>query len=139
MNITSIDELKNIAKGQIVELPGFGDGKPFVCRVKRASLLGLAVNGAIPNPLLSAANQIFFGKSSNKQEVSLKETGEIFEIVAKDCLVEPSYEQIKEAGLTLTDDQVVTLFNYSQEGLKALEHFRTEQGNTEDNKNLTEI
>jgi hypothetical protein len=133
MNITSIEQLKDIAKGQIVELPSFGDGSPFVCRVKRASLLGLAVNGAIPNSLLAAANQVFFGKSSNKQEVDFKETGKVFEIVAKDCLMEPTYDQIKEAGLTLTDDQIVALFNFSQEGLRALEPFRTDQGDTEDN------
>jgi hypothetical protein len=139
MNITSVEQLKDIAKGQIVELPSFGDGNPFICRVRRASLLGLAVKGSIPNPLLVAANQLFFGKSSNKQEVDFKETGKVFEIVAKDCLIEPTCEQIEEAGLTLTDDQIVALFNFSQQGIRALDPFRTKQGDAENNQNQPKV
>ena len=46
--------LKKIAEGQEVELIGWGE-EPFVCKLKRPSMLGLVANGDIPNPLLNAA------------------------------------------------------------------------------------
>lgn len=133
MEITNIEKLKNLSTGVVVQLPSFGDGEPFVCKVKRASLLGLASSGIIPNTLLVAAHQVFFGSSDKDKKATLKETSEIYKIVAKACLVEPSYEELQSIGLELTDDQIIGLFNYSQEGIKALERFRTESGNPKSN------
>ena len=44
--------------------------------------------------------------------------------MGKASLEEPSFDDIKEAGLELTDEQMMAIFSYSQEGVKALESFR---------------
>lgn len=126
--ITNITELKQYAKGSVVELPPFAEDQPFIARVKRPSLLGMVKSGKIPNSLISKTNELF----SNSQEVfnpdddkMMSDMYDIMELIVRETLVEPTYEQIKEAGLELTDDQIMYLFNYGQQGVKALETFRT--------------
>lgn len=130
MEVTSLDELKQIAQGEVIPLPGFITEKPFKARVKRVSLLGLVQKGVIPNSLLSAANELFYGKNSNNKNVDMKEISNVMIIMAESTLVEPSMDQLKEMDLSLTDEQIVALFNYTQKGLKAIEKFPK---NTENN------
>ena len=134
MKITSLEELKEIAKGEVIELPGF-DEKPFVVRAKRPSLLNLVSSGAIPNELLTTAYSIFNGRNvTGKQEaVSMKETHDLLRIVAEKALIEPTLKQIEEAGLELTDLQLLELYNYSQQGVRALQSFREKQKNIKNN------
>ena len=134
MKITSLEELKEIAKGEVIELPGFNE-KPFVVRAKRPSLLNLVSSGAIPNELLTTAYSIFNGRTvTGKQEaVSMKETHDLLRIVAEKALIEPTLKQIEEAGLELTDLQLLELYNYSQQGVRALQSFREKQKNIKNN------
>ena len=134
MKITNLEELKEIAKGEVIELPGFNE-KPFVVRAKRPSLLNLVSSGAIPNELLTTAYSIFNGRNvTGKQEaVSMKETHDLLRIVAEKALIEPTLKQIEEAGLELTDLQLLELYNYSQQGVRALQSFREKQKNIKNN------
>ena len=102
MAVTKIEELKKLSKGIEVELPGW-DETPFICKLKRPSLLNLAGNGQIPNELLNAAYIVFNGSSDKRDVVSLKERNELFTIVAKAAMVEPTFEELQEIGLELTD------------------------------------
>ena len=45
-------------------------------------------------------------------------------IMAENCLIEPTMEDIRNAGVELTDIQLTAIFNYSQRGAKVLEQFR---------------
>ena len=56
---TSIEELKRVAFGEVVELPGFVEGVPFYARLKRPSMLAMTKSGRIPNELLVEANKLF--------------------------------------------------------------------------------
>ena len=49
-------------------------------------------------------------------------------------MVEPTYEQLNEIGLELTDAQLNEIYNFTQAGVQALELFRKKQSNNEDNK-----
>jgi hypothetical protein len=119
--VTSFDKLKEKAQGMIIELPGWDD-EPFVCRVKRVSLLGLASQGKIPNALLGAADRLF---NKPNPEVDIKQQADIFNLFAKETLLEPTLDELNDIGLELTDMQKLILFNFTQEGLKVLERFRT--------------
>ena len=135
--ITSIDQLKQYAKGNIVELPGFGEGQPFVVRMKRPSLLKLAESGMIPNTLLAKAGEMFSSGSRALQDESgnmLSEVYSILDVIARASLVEPTMDDIEDAGLTLTDEQLMAIFNYSQNGVKALEQFRRQREVSERNR-----
>lgn len=126
LNITSIKDLTTYAKGQIVELPPFAEGMPFVAKLKRPSMLALTKAGKIPNALLKSANELFMGKTKNGtvDENTMSQLLEIFEAICEASFVEPTYREIKNAGIELTDEQMTFVFNYSQNGIKALESFR---------------
>lgn len=129
VNVTSIEDLKNYANGTVVEMPPFAEGQPLIARLKRPSILGMAKQGKIPNTLLVKANELFLQNGAGldaEEEDTMKQLYDVLDLIAKETLVEPTYEDIKSVGLELTDEQMMFLFNYSQQGVKALESFRTE-------------
>ena len=128
MKITSVKDLREYAKGAIVELPEFAEGQPFVARLKRPSIMDMARSGKIPNALLVRANELFTNSAglNPNEENMMSELMDVMESIAAEAFVEPTYQEIKESGITLTDQQLMAVFNYTQNGVKALENFRTE-------------
>lgn len=129
LKITSFEDLKAYRDGGVVELPPFSHGQPFVARIKRPSMMKLVSKGKIPNALLVQANTLFKSSAAGLDENKLdmmKDLMDIMEVIAEASLIEPSYKEIEEAGLELSDDQLMFIFQYSQVGVKALESFRGE-------------
>lgn len=129
MSVTSITDLQSYARGTVVRFPDFAEGQPLVARVRRPSMLSLAKGGKIPNSLLSTASSLFAGDGSaldtdNKQMLS--DMYDVCHIICESCLVEPTLADIERAGMELSDDQIMAIFNYTQTGIKALEPFREE-------------
>lgn len=130
LQITSIDQLKKYNTGQVVELPSFADGQPFVARLKRPSMMALAKSGRIPNDLLNSANSLFVKGTSGVVESArfdddtLSKLFDVVDLLCEASFVEPSYKELKEAGIELTDDQYMFIFNYTQNGVQALDSFR---------------
>lgn len=129
MRITTVTDLQSYAAGTVIRFPDFGNGQPFVARVRRPSLLVLAKAGKIPNTLLTAAGQLFSkggaGLDSDDERM-LGDMYDIMTIICESALIQPSLSEIRGAGLELSDDQMMAIFNYSQAGVKALESFRKE-------------
>lgn len=125
MKVTTIDDLKEYAKGQIVQLPSFADGQPLIVRMKRPSLMILAKSGKIPNKLLKTATEMFNGEGSadNEDLDALSKTLDLLEIICEASLVEPKYKDFKSAGIDLSDEQLIAIFNYTQRGIEALNSF----------------
>lgn len=134
--VTSLASLSLYAQGQLVELPGFGEGQPFFARLRRPSIMGLTKSGKIPNALLSAATELFTGKQKKDDPVDLSEIVGVVEVICEAAFVEPTYKQIQDIGLELTDEQLMAVFNYSQRGIKALEPFRSK---SEQHENTVEL
>ena len=129
LKVTSIEQLKQDASGELVELPKFKNNSEFVARLRRPSLLKLVRSGKIPNTLLTKTNKLFIesGKGFDTDDTKLlDELFEVLEIIAGETFVEPKYEEIVNAGIELTDEQLMFLFTYSQQGVQDLESFRTE-------------
>ena len=129
LKVTSIEQLKQDASGELVELPKFKNNSEFVARLRRPSLLKLVRSGKIPNTLLTKTNELFIesGKGFDTDDTKLlDELFEVLEIIAGETFVEPKYEEIVNAGIELTDEQLMFLFTYSQQGVQDLESFRTE-------------
>lgn len=128
MKITSIEELRSYANGEVVELPAFSETQPFYARIKRPSMMALVKSGKIPNSLLSAANKLFTADTETmfdeSNEQALSQMFDIMDVMCEAAFVEPTYQQIREAGISLTDDQYTFIFSYCQNGVKALESFR---------------
>lgn len=129
IKVTTFEDLKLYAKGKLVKLPSFAVGQPFVARLKRPSMLQMVKAGTIPNELLTRANSLFLegGKGLNKEDDDvMSQVFEVIEAICEEAFVEPTYKQIKESGVKLTDEQLMFIFNYSQGGVSALSSFRDE-------------
>lgn len=129
LKVTDIETLVKSASGEIVQLPSFTESVPFIAKVKRPSLLGLVKSGKIPNNLLVKTNELFIQEGAGfdtEDSNMMADLCDVLEMIAGETLVEPSYKDLTAAGVELTDEQLMALFNYSQRGIAALESFRTE-------------
>lgn len=126
--VTSLEQLKQYANGNIVRLPDFAEGQPFIAKLKRPSILGMAKQGKIPNSLLVKTNELFVqsGSLDTEENSMMQEIYDVIDLIASETFVEPTYDEIKSTGIELTDEQMMFIFNYSQQGVKALKSFRTE-------------
>lgn len=127
MQITSIEELVKSTKGEIVELPRFSNSTPFYARLKRPSLMNLVKKGKIPNQLLTSANSLFTkgaGGLNTMDKDMLDNLFTVMELICEESFVEPSYTQLREAGIELTDEQMLFVFSYAQNGVQELNSFR---------------
>lgn len=90
-------------------------------------MMKLAMEGKFPNELIVKANELFAGDSSAvnpDDDETMKSVKGVIDVIAEASFIEPTYQEIKE-NIDLTDDQMMFLFNYSQQGIKALSDFRT--------------
>ena len=151
MKITSLEELEKIDICDEIELPPFKEGgEPFCVKAKKPNMMQLITTGKIPNSLLSIAMDLFNGKTgelaskSTKNDKALKEMMSMMNVLAEVCLVEPSVKDIENVNkkrkennlepLVLTEEQLLCILTYSQNGVKALESFRSNEQRSEDNK-----
>ena len=125
--VTKIEDIKG-KDVQEVALPGFIPEEPCIVKLRRPSLLLLAQEGKIPNALLGAAAKLFGeGLNSGKTGAAFKEMGEAVVYLAKAALVEPTYTELEEAGISLTDAQLTDIYLYTQKGVQSLDLFRALQ------------
>ena len=114
--------LDSIKTSQVVTLPGWcGDTVEF--ELKRPSILALAASGAIANPLMKTARKLFYSGVS-PDGGDLAEEGRVLLEIARAALVKPSFDELEEAGIELTDEQLIAIFQFTQLGAKALDRFR---------------
>ena len=115
----SLDAIKT---SKIETIPGWF-GETVEVELKRPSILSLAATGAIPNPLMKTARKLFYSGIS-PDGGDLAEEGRVLLEVAKAALVKPSFDELEAAGIELTDEQLIAIFQYTQLGAKALDRFR---------------
>lgn len=140
LQVTQISELVQYKAGAVIAFPPFAEGQPFVARLKRPSMLVLIKSGKIPNSLLGQAQNLFAGNQANPdEENSMNDLFEIMDILAEASFIEPTYKELKDNGIELTDQQLFFLFNYSQQGVKALESFRVDAEDTGNNINGKDV
>ena len=92
-------------------------------------MLVMAKRGQIPNTLLTSANTLFesgvgAGFDSMDQDM-LQKCFEVFDLMCEASFVEPTYKELKAAGVELTDEQYMFVFGYSQNGVADLESLRS--------------
>lgn len=138
MSVISFEELKKLSEGEEVEIHGFASGTTITVRLGRPSLLRLASIGDIPNPLLPAANNLFatgIAGAMTEKGQHLPNTFKVMEVIAKASLISPTYEDFEKAGLSLTDNQLIEIFQYAQVGVKSVEPFRKDGKDTDNDSN----
>ena len=118
-HITNLAALEKAANGEIVALPGWTEEQPFVARLKRASLTGMIRAGKIPNPLIAAAQKLYEGSGKSRANATFEETAKVMRLVVEEALAEPTMEQLKAAGLDLTEEQADQIYLYAIKGGKS--------------------
>ncbi len=120
MAVTSFDAILGMAPTQPEELTlsGWSPGTEITVLVKKPNFYNLLAKNAIPNPLLPEMQKLFV-----RRQVA-EEHGKASADFAKECLVEPTYTQLEEAGVELTDDQLLELCMYATLGPELLRSFR---------------
>jgi hypothetical protein len=105
-------------------LPGWDEGADFQCRLRRPGLVNMAcAAGFIPNPLLSAVEALFF-PSGSPAKLPPDQQAKALNAIARYALVEPTFEQLREAGLELTDEQYMAIYAFALKGAEGLSRFR---------------
>lgn len=125
--VTPLSDIVKMSKGEVVELPGFKSDQKVYFRLTRPSMLMLAKTGQIPNSLLSRAADLFSKGSrsfSNDDGDVLAESYDVLSSIAAAAMVEPTMEQLTSNGVRLTDEQLMAIFNYTQNGVNSLNQFR---------------
>ena len=110
------------------------EGKPVKIKVQRPRLLNMAAQGKIPNSLLGIATKVVGGKGIEKGNI--KELAQMIELYCRACMVEPTYEEVKD---TIDDDQMFEIFTWATSEVKKLDSFRNKQKNDRDNNNGKDI
>lgn len=123
----NVDELRAKASKEI-DIPGFFDGdEPIKIKVKKPSMMAMMAQGKIPNTLMGAAveltgeNKNIKPEDINLNDDSLEEIGKLMELYCLACMVEPTYDDIKDI---MTDEQITTIFEFATGGSEKLKSFR---------------
>lgn len=133
--ISTIADFKKLNEPVVIELrdtDAFGESRSLYVQVKQVSLLSMMRAGKLPNSLLTTATGLIKpdGSTVKKPKLSEKTIEEMLTVIdeiAKEILVKPTYEEIKDY---LTDDMKTQLFTYTQGGAKELERFHTDRENS---------
>lgn len=101
---------------QSIEIHDWDGSGMIEVRARRPGLYNMASMGFIPNPLLRAMQAMFSGNTAQINAVDAKKQGECLTAIARYALVEPTMAQITEAGLELTDQQLLELYQFALAG-----------------------
>jgi hypothetical protein len=117
-SVTPLETARLASLGSLVTLPGFGNDDTFTVRLRKPNMLTLMKSGRLPNELLTAVTEMFQDMKNGKT-FSSKEMAELCELMTIFCeasLVEPTYKELTDAGIELTQQQMTCIFNYTQVG-----------------------
>lgn len=131
MSVSTISQIRDSAVGVEVDVPGFTPDNTLTFKLKRPSLLEMSANGKIPNPLMATAAKLFKDgavktiNDTKEDGSNFKGLSETMHCIVKEALVEPTYEDLQNNGIELTDVQMLYIYNYVVDGVNQLRGFRT--------------
>jgi hypothetical protein len=117
---TSLEDIKKIKTEDVIELPPFLDGTPFVAKLRRPSIARMAKDGRIPNALSAAVDELM-DVSNTTPQTPLKLRVEVLELIAASALEDPTYEEV---GEYLDHLQLMAIWSYVVSGVNSLIPFR---------------
>lgn len=146
LQVTSLEQLKKVKQTEIINLGKFGDGTEFVAELKKPDLMQLAAERKIPNVLATEVVKLFNGKNKLAKKVvaeddaeALAQLGELMNVLAEASLVNPTYKQLQEINIELTQEMKMSIMMFTQGGVETLKNFRKEQQRNENNQPGIEV
>lgn len=144
----SVDDIKkSIDSGYQVEITGFrADEDPedsFPCVLKKIDLLAWLINGKVPNELITAVEDLFNISKAKKKTVEeyndidqIREGYKLNEWIARESMVEPKFDDLKDAGIYLSQEQLLDIYIFQMHGVNALKQFRDLNKNAQFNDRI---
>lgn len=146
LQVTSLEQLKKVKQTEIINLGKFEDGTEFVAELKKPDLMQLAAERKIPNVLATEVVKLFNGKNKLAKKVvaeddaeALAQLGELMNVLAEASLVNPTYKQLQEINIELTQEMKMSIMMFTQGGVETLKNFRKEQQRNENNQPGIEV
>jgi len=122
--VTDIIEAAKRYGAREYALPGWGPEAEFLCKLRRPGLVAMAeAAGFVPNPLLNAIDELFF-PAGRQAKLPPDQEAKALHAIARYALVEPTLDELGEAGLTLTDEQYLAIYAFALKGAEGLARFR---------------
>lgn len=112
------------AEPEILELPGWKKDSVIRVKAKRPSFYALLAEGAVPNPLIDEMNKLFILHDRSGAKDNPKAYADTLAAIARLSLVEPTWDELTAAGVTLTSDQLTEISLFATEGMDWLLSFR---------------
>lgn len=134
MAIITAEQFRNKSVS-IIQIPGFDAGETFDIKVKKLSIVGLISSGKIPNSLMQVVKNAFEGikSTTNTEENDASimdkagEIGKLLDIVCAEAMLEPAFDDIKDA---MNDAQKLAVFQFIQGGVEDVKPFPGVEGDT---------
>ena len=104
MAITTFDAILGMAPTEPEELTlsGWSPGTEITVLVKKPNFYNLLAKNAIPNPLLPEMQRLFVRRQvAEEHSKASVDFAKALIHIARECLVEPAYTQLEEAGVEL--------------------------------------
>ena len=87
------------------------------------------VSAPVRKRIIAAAQKLYEGLNKSRVSATFEETAKVMRLVVEEALAEPTMEQLKAAGLDLTEEQADQIYLYAIKGAKVLEAFRSQSAN----------
>lgn len=121
MSVINASEFRNRAT-KVIDIPGF-DGDTIQVRIKATSVMGMLVNGKLPNELMGVVSGLFTSTRSESEleqdlmndSETMKALSQMMNKVCEEALVEPLYCEIADY---ITDEQKQAIFEACVGGVK---------------------
>jgi len=134
LRVISLEEIKERAKGTIVEISDWIPGKKIAVRVKAIDMTPHILKlDKLPNILKDSATEVFNGKQMSDKRIadltnsldqdSISKMIPIIDGIVKEVLVEPKFDDI-QAVYPLTLRQKLELFRIAMGDIEKLDSFR---------------
>lgn len=134
LRVISLEEIKERAKGTIVEISDWIPGKKIAVRVKAIDMTPHILKiDKLPNILKDSATEVFNGKQMSDKRIadltnsldqdSISKMIPIIDGIVKEVLVEPKFDDI-QAVYPLTLGQKMELFRIAMGDMEKLDSFR---------------
>lgn len=134
LRVISLEEIKERAKGTIVEISDWIPGKKIAVRVKAIDMTPHILQiDKLPNILKDSATEVFNGKQMSDKRIadltnsldqdSISKMIPIIDGIVKEVLVEPKFDDI-QAVYPLTLTQKMELFKIAMGDIEKLDSFR---------------
>lgn len=118
LQVTNLEDLKKVRQGELVELPAFLDGTPFVVKLRRPSILRMAQLGQIPDEMQPVIDELLMGQS---EKSSMEQRAAVYVLYASLAMEEPKFEDVEDV---IDSFQLATIWHWGVFGPAMMEPFR---------------